>query len=310
MAEILQRVWTEMPGQVRRSWDILRLDRLHPSVNGNKPFKLHGYLSHALDAGFKGILTFGGPYSNHIHASAHAAHSVGLKSIGIIRGERPDRLSPTLSDAESQGMELRFMDRGHYRAFADACTRDGHSDQCPAYLPIPEGGAGFMGMEGAALIHRWIPKGHYDAILCACGTGTTMAGLAKGAEKGQRIVGVSVLKGYMKLESDVRGMAGPIPEGVDLDFIHEHHYGGYAKADGGLTDFMNGFHDRHGIPSDFVYTGKLFHAAEDLMRKGCFRAQERILCIHSGGLQGNRSLPEGTLRFDCGHGPIFAALNP
>ena len=307
MAGILQRVSSDVPGQGIRSWDILRLDRLHPTVNGNKPFKLHGYLSHALEAGFEGILTFGGPYSNHIHAAAHAARSVGLKSIGIIRGERPDSPSPTLLDAQSHGMELLFTGRGLYRALADACRKDGHSDRHPTYLPIPEGGVGKKGMQGASLIHGWIPGGRYDAILCACGTGTTMAGLAAGAEKGQRIVGVSVLKGYSQLETDVREMAGPIPEGVDLDFIHEHHFGGYAKTDGDLTDFMNGFHDRHGIPSDFVYTGKLFFAAEDLIRKGYFRHEERILCIHSGGLQGNRSLPEGTLRFDCGYGPIFAA---
>ncbi len=295
---MLQIVSTDLPGVGCRSWEILRLDRLHPDVNGNKPFKLHGHLSHALEGGFEGILTFGGPYSNHIHAAALAARSVGLKSIGIIRGESPERLSPTLCDAQSHGMELLFLGRGHYRAFADSCREAGRAEQYPAYLAIPEGGVGKKGMEGASLIHRWIPRRRYDAILCACGTGTTMAGLVNGAEEGQRIVGVSVLKNNTDLEKKVRDMAGPPREGVDAVFIHDRHFGGYAKRSDALIDFMNGFHDRHGIPTDFVYTGKLFFAVEDLVRKGYFRPAERILCIHSGGLQGNRSLPKGMLRFD------------
>lgn len=297
MAVTLHEVHTDVAGIGPRSWDILRLDRSHPVVSGNKPFKLHFFLSKALGGGFEGILTFGGPYSNHIHAAAFAAASAGLKSIGVIRGERPHIQSPTLADAERNGMSLQFMDRQRYRKTAESIREDGASDLHPGYLVIPEGGTGGTGMEGAALIHGWIPRSRYDAILCACGTGTTMAGLVRGAEKGQRIVGVSVLKNDTGLESRVSSMVGDAGS-VGISFIHGFHFGGYAKRDPVLTAFMNRFHERHGVPSEFVYTGKLFFAAEELIRNGFFHPGERILCIHSGGLQGNRSLPEGVLRFE------------
>ena len=51
---------------------VLRLDRIHPVVSGNKLFKLHYFLEEALRSPHKTILTFGGAYSNHIAATAAA----------------------------------------------------------------------------------------------------------------------------------------------------------------------------------------------------------------------------------------------
>lgn len=297
MSGMVETIGTKVEGQGERTWDLLRLDRLHPVVSGNKPFKLHFHLSKALDEGWDGILTFGGPFSNHIHAASYAANTAGVKSIGIIRGERPGTLSPTLADAERQGMRLVFMDRAGYRATVES-MRDGFEAEAhPGFLVIPEGGFGRAGMEGAALIREWIPPGRYDTILCACGTGTTMAGLVKSAEKGQRIIGVSVLKNQADLGSRLEALLGADMDAAKTETIHGYHFGGYARKDHSLIGFMNRFHEKHGIPTDFVYTAKLLYAVEDLLMKGHFQPDERILCIHSGGLQGNRSLPEGTLRF-------------
>ena len=42
--------------------------------------------------------------------------------------------------------------------------------------------------------------------------------------------------------------------------IHDDHFGGYAKYNNSLIGFMNEFYRKSGIPTDFVYTAKLFHS--------------------------------------------------
>ncbi|MCB1756404.1 MAG: hypothetical protein KDJ38_12835, partial [Gammaproteobacteria bacterium] len=66
---------------------MVRLDRLAPFASGNKIFKLQETIDYALRAGFPQLLSFGGAFSNHIHALALTARQAGLESIGIIRGE-------------------------------------------------------------------------------------------------------------------------------------------------------------------------------------------------------------------------------
>ncbi len=60
---------------------------------------------------------------------------------------------------------------------------------------------------------------------------------------------------------------------------------------------MNAFYEAHQIPTDFVYTAKMMFGAFDLITKNYFSAGSKILCVHTGGLQGNFSLPSATLNF-------------
>lgn len=271
-------------------WDVLRLDLLHPVVSGNKPFKLAPYLHRARAEGRPGIATFGGPYSNHIHATAHAAAAAGMPSIGFIRGERPASLSPTLRDAATWGMQLRFLSREDYRVRSQTASADDVG--CPpGWMLIPEGGQGPAGVAGACTILDGVPHQHYDRIVCACGTGTTAAGLRLTAGHRTTVVGISVLKGNFGLSRSIRAYADKGP----LQVVDGYHFGGYARATPELLAFMRRFHSASGIATDFVYTAKLMYAVDDLFRKGDFGPKERVLVIHSGGLQGNRSLPDGIL---------------
>jgi 1-aminocyclopropane-1-carboxylate deaminase len=273
----------------------MRLDLIDPVISGNKPFKLSEYIRSAKNAGHQGLATFGGAWSNHIHATAHAALQSGLRSIGIIRGERPGILSPTLSDAEAAGMELRFISRSDYRALRN--NIQSMEDSFPGFTVIPEGGAGAPGMRGAAGIMDLIPAEAYDWIICACGTGTTLAGLISAATSRPQFLGISVLKGHTGLKNDINNLLKYSTENFHYEIIDRFHAGGYAKFDDGLIDFMNDFHQRTGIPTDIVYTGKLMRAIDTLMSEGFFKPDARILAIHSGGLQGNRSVSSGRLHF-------------
>src|SRR5215831_6758876 len=94
--------------------DVLRLDRLHDIVSGNKWFKLKYYLDDAKQKRCDTIGTFGGSFSNHIVAAAFACQEAGIKSIGVIRGEEPTILSPTLQTAKHYGMQLEFVTKALY----------------------------------------------------------------------------------------------------------------------------------------------------------------------------------------------------
>lgn len=278
------------------SMDVLRLDLIHPLVSGNKWFKLHGYAEKAIPHKSSKLITFGGAWSNHIHATAAYCQQAGLKAIGLIRGEKPARLSDTLQDAIEMGMELHFLSREDYRAKNIPVELRALLESGEAVL-VPEGGYGPTGKEGAAGIPGLIPEDPYDEIYCAAGTGTTMAGIIQAAGRYSRITGISVLKGHTGLENDILNL---LP---GMETLHPHlvsqddHLGGYAKWDQGLIDFMNAWYEETSIPTDIVYTGKLFKAVMRRVAENHFDPGRKILVVHSGGLQGNRSLKKGTLIF-------------
>jgi len=268
---------------------VLRLDKLHSVISGNKWFKLRFYLDHAVKQQKKGLLTFGGAWSNHIVATAAACRLQGLQAIGIIRGEEPSLYSAALEEAKQAGMQLHFITRADYK-----------EKQIPAgidvneYLLVPEGGYGEEGARGASTILE-IPDRSFTHYICAAGTGTMTAGLVNAAPAGSEVISISMLKNNHALEGMINRLLQPAHNSWQL--LHEYSLGGYAKHTPGLLQFMNEFYAGTGIPSDFVYTGKLFYAVSDLIKKSFFPAGSRLLVIHSGGLQGNRSLPKGTLIF-------------
>ncbi|OSZ80350.1 hypothetical protein CAP36_03600 [Chitinophagaceae bacterium IBVUCB2] len=269
---------------------VLRLDKIHPLISGNKWFKLRYYLEDAKEQNKKTIVTFGGAWSNHILATAASCKLSGLNSIGIIRGEESSNLSPALLQAKAEGMQFFFISREDY-----------HFKTIPAELNndenyfINEGGYGRNGAAGAATILDYCKKEAYDKICCACGTGTMIAGLINSATPHQEIIGISVLKNNHELDKKIRTLLNT--DTASFQLIHDYHFGGYAKYKPELIDFMNKFYQQTAIPSDFVYTGKLFFSIHQLAKDNFFMPGSKLLLIHSGGLTGNYSLKNGMLIF-------------
>lgn len=258
---------------------MLRLDLLHPEVSGNKWFKLKYNLQ---AAGNRRILTFGGAYSNHIAATAAACSLMGLPCTGIIRGERPAVLSHTLQLAAAKGMQLEFVSRETYRKKDTSLYPD-------AYV-IPEGGNNEAGARGCREILSLTDTSAFTHILCATGTGTTLAGLISSAQPHQQVQGYVMLKGAGYLQSEVAALTD---SAVNWQLIHDFHGGGYAKTTPALIDFINQFYQETQIPLDVVYTGKLVYG----FSQSTFPAGSKILLIHTGGLQGNLSLSPNVLDF-------------
>ena len=271
--------------------DVLRLDKIHSLVSGNKWFKLRYYLEEAKKLNKKTIVTFGGAWSNHILATAAACPLYNFNSIGIIRGEEAEKLSPTLIQAKELNMKLIFISRGDYAARRIPVEIIGND-----YYLIDEGGFGIKGAAGAATILDYCEKKRYTHIACAVGTGTMMAGIIEASLPQQKVIGISVLKNNLELEENVKSLL-PHNQKKHFKIIHDYHFGGYAKHKPALLSFMNSFYAQTNVPADFVYTAKLFYGITALLNAGFFEPESRILLIHSGGLQGNSSLNKGTLIF-------------
>ena len=275
--------------------DVLRLDLLHPVISGNKWFKLKYHLQTAQRSSAT-IVTFGGAWSNHLIATACAARETGLTAIGIVRGERPAILSPTLTSALEYGMHLEFISRGEYAKKTSPAFLHQLTSRYPGAYIIPEGGAGELGIAGSEDILTRIDSSPYSHILCAIGTGTMFLGLIRASMPHQTIIGVPILKGFDPL-SKLDPATLTTEQTARARLLTGYHFGGYARHPQALLDFMNEFYRHTAIPTDIVYTGKLFYAYRDSIRNDYFPTGARLLIIHSGGLQGNQSLNSGTLQF-------------
>ncbi|MGH1396294.1 MAG: 1-aminocyclopropane-1-carboxylate deaminase/D-cysteine desulfhydrase [Trichormus sp.] len=276
---------------------VLRLDLMHPWVNGNKWFKLKYNLLAAKAQNYTTILTFGGAYSNHIYATAAAGNFLGFRTIGVIRGEERLPLNPTLSFAVAQGMQLVYVDRETYRQrntpelYADLRQRFGE------VFIIPEGGCNLNGVWGCTEILSDVTA-KFDTICVACGTATTLAGLILSLQPKQRSLGFPVLKNGDFLRYDITklltqyltsGLPTPSRNPASWELVCDYHFGGYAKVNYELVSFSHEFTQIHGVPLDYVYTAKMFYGVMDLIRKGRIEG-DRLLLIHTGGLQGNKGI--------------------
>lgn len=265
--------------------DMLRLDLLHPVVSGNKWYKLRLNVMAAHDNHFKTIVTFGGGYSNHLVATAYAARTWGLKSVGIVRGKY-NHLTPTLEACKAEGMELLFVTKEDYsNKHEPEWTKSfvAHFDE--VYI-IPEGGANERGRTGAGLLNRFINKG-YSHVIVSVGTGTTLIGLRDKLPVEQNIMGFVPMKEGAYLHQYIAAHV-LTDKNKNWELVDKYHFGGFGKWNNELVIFMNDFYREHKIPLDIVYTSKMMYGIYDtLLNESYFSSCDKILCIHTGGLQGN-----------------------
>jgi 1-aminocyclopropane-1-carboxylate deaminase len=262
----------------------------HPYVSGNKWWKLKYNLEKAKKLGYKKLLTFGGAYSNHIYATAAAAHELGFESIGIIRGEETLPLNPTLSFAKSCSMHLHYVSREDYRKKADPAFIKTLENLFGEFYLIPEGGTNELAVQGVSeLAHLLEAEFDFDYCCVPVGTGGTMAGMISGFSASKHLMGFSALKGGDFLIDEIKKYL-PKENESNWQLIADYHFGGYAKTTNELLQFMHDFKERHHISLDFIYTAKMMCGLYDLIRKEKFKKGSVILCVHTGGLQGNLSL--------------------
>ncbi len=285
----------EMYDLKKISLSILRLDEIHPIVSGNKLFKLRYFLDEAISSSHKTIITYGGAWSNHLAATAYACKLEGLRCIGFVRGEKPSVLSGTLIFCKQHEMELQFISRDLYKMITNAAFTNVLLKEYGEHTLIPEGGFSMQGVKGAEEITALFDRKKYTHVCCSIGTATTFAGLINRTGNTTQVIGFTALKNLADISQRLKKLN--IDETKKNIVISDYHFGGYAKKTNELLAFINTFYKDNKIPLDFVYTGKMMFGVADLIGKDYFRPGSNILCIHTGGLQGNQSLPQGTLNF-------------
>ncbi len=267
--------------------DMLRIDKVHKHVSGNKWYKLKYNLIKAKEEGFTTLLTFGGAFSNHIHATAVAAKEAGFKSIGIIRGEETLPLNPTLRLASFIGMELHYVSRSLYRTKTEPTFVDELKQKYGDFYLLPEGGTNQVAIRGAEEILEGHLVNSYDYVVSAVGTGGTLTGLISKLNGKSEIIGVSSLKGDF-LDGEVHNLLKLVNKELlkNWRISFDYHFGGYAKHSRELIAFINNFKIEQGIRLDPIYTGKMMYGVADMAANRKFKENSKVLAIHTGGLQG------------------------
>ncbi len=287
------------------SLSMKREDLLDPYLGGNKFYKLWGYLKdHQASRSSLPIATFGGAYSNHLYATAAAGLSLGIPTVGIVRGERAETLSPTLMDVQALGMRLYFVTRSDYRTRYSAQYIQFLESKLGKCYWVPEGGSGPLGAVGCTALAKALEEeaatSGVKSVALACGTGTTLAGVRAGLADDTELLGVSVLKGEGVLENSTKDILSQISaKWTNLTIKYGFHCGGYAKLPQYLIEFIDRFEEKTGIPLDPVYTGKLMWGLSQLAKQGYWQEGTKLVVLHSGGLQGRRGYPD-----------VFREINP
>jgi 1-aminocyclopropane-1-carboxylate deaminase len=268
--------WSEKAGI---TLSIKRDDLIHPIISGNKWRKLSGFLQDYDSTTYESIVTYGGAFSNHLVATAATCAILQIPCLGIIRGEEPKELNPVLKMCELYGMNLQFISR---EAYKESNRGEGLKQKV---LYVPEGGASDLGTIGCQEILKETDISETDKVFLACGTGTTISGMAEYVKEKQlrlEVFGIQVLKGEGYIARDIKQEYGI--EGIKI--YDQFHCGGYAKTNEELIDFIKHFTKETGVLLDPIYTGKMMLAIKKLCELEEIKRGDKILAIHTGGLTG------------------------
>lgn len=271
---------------------VKRDDLLHPVISGNKWRKLKYALMPAIAAKTKHIISFGGGFSNHVHALGYCCHQLNIQFTAIIRGDYSHNPSPMLQDLICWKTNIQYVDRQTYQQRTNVDYLQTMQQQYPNALIIPEGGSQLTALKGVAEIIDEL-QNQYDYVLAPVASGGTLAGLVSGLPHHSKltdckIIGIGVLKGEGYLEQLVTDLLPKDKYTKSWHINHHYHFGGYAKSNNELRQFCQDFYQQTKIEIEPVYSGKLFFALRDLIAKGYFPQKSRILALHTGGLQGAR----------------------
>ena len=262
-----------------------RDDLLHPVLSGNKWRKLKYLLDHALTLGCDTMISMGGIYSNHLHALAYVGQRLGLRTIGHIRGEQTEPMSPTLQDCRNWGMELRFVSRADYRLLRQFREPFDLPGIRPKQYWLPEGGAQPVALQGVAEMVAEIDR-PFDVLCLPCGSGATLAGCITALNGAKPVLGFAALKNADFLMDDVEAL---LPKNYTNWNINQHyHFGGFAKTTPELIEFIRTFEMTQQVPLEPIYSGKMLYGLYDMIAKNYYAPGQCIIAVHTGGLQGKR----------------------
>ena len=261
---------------------IKRLDLIDPFISGNKLFKLKHNVDRALLEEKNMLITFGGAFSNHILATAAYAKKKNIDCLAIVRGEEYSELNPLLALAKEYGMNFCFVSRKEYAKRNDNNYISELIRKYKKAFIVPEGGNNKLGVLGAEEILETQDKS-FDYIICPIGTGATLSGIVNSSNRSQKVIGINCINDTKDINKNISQKTNK----NNWEIINEFNFGGFAKFDNLLTEYLKKFKLNYKITLDLNYTTKMFFGFEKLIERRYFHRKSKVLLIHTGGTYGN-----------------------
>ena len=261
---------------------IKRLDLIDPFISGNKLFKLKHNVDRALLKKKNMLITFGGAFSNHILATAAYAKKKNIDCLAIVRGEEYSELNPLLTLAKEYGMNFCFVSRKEYAKRNDNNYISELIRKYKKAFIVPEGGNNKLGVLGAEEILETQDKS-FDYIICPIGTGATLSGIVNSSNRSQKVIGINCINDTKDINKNISQKTNK----KNWEIINEFNFGGFAKFDNLLTEYLKKFKLNYMITLDLNYTTKMFFGFEKLIERRYFQRKSKVLLIHTGGIYGN-----------------------
>jgi len=269
-----------------------RDDLIHNTLSGNKWRKLLPFVKKIQQDKIQHIVSFGGGYSNHLHALAYLCATLKVNFTAVVRGDYSNNLSPTLLDIQQWGARLKFVSKIEYKERTNLRYCDKLCQQLQADLIIPEGGSHCEGINGLkTLVAEYTSQlPEVTHVILPVASGGTLAGIVANSQNRPQcnIIGIAALKGQGYLEDLVHSLLPSLRHQANWHIEHGFHHGGYAKSSESLKFFIQQFETASHIPLEPVYSGKCFYAVDQMIQQDYFPPQSVILVVHTGGLQGLR----------------------
>ncbi len=261
---------------------IKRLDLIDPFISGNKLFKLKHNVDRALLEKKNMLITFGGAFSNHILATAAYAKKKNIDCLAIVRGEEYSELNPLLALAKEYGMNFCFVSRKEYAKRNDNNYVSELIRKYKKAFIVPEGGNNKLGVLGAEEILETQDKS-FDYIICPIGTGATLSGIVNSSNRSQKVIGINCINDTKDINKNISQKTNK----NNWEIINEFNFGGFAKFDNLLTEYLKKFKLNYKITLDLNYTAKMLFGFEKLIERRYFQRKSKVLLIHTGGTYGN-----------------------
>ena len=242
----------------------------HSDFSGNKIRKIYGTLLRIKDSDVQNIITLGGNYSNYLYACGFLPKLLNKNLIVIIKGHEPKEYGYTLSHLKDKGAQLHFYPREKLRNNLDEVLEELRKIYPSSYF-IPEGGSNEFAHEGFESLVKYNFQ-DFDVVCTPVGTIGTYKGIEKYLNPSQRLLGYSAHLDFSLKDSG--------------NLIYDYTFGGFAKMTKELLDFTREFEKVYGILLDPIYTSKMMSGIFQDIKLGKFNSQDKIVAIHTGGLQG------------------------